>query len=139
LPFVRGWNDVRPVFSGNDAFESSITPTDQKFENIPQEGFSYRFRLKSDTTIQRYGVSDLQSHYIGMLTDSRQWSSYSRTTFQSLLINHLISSIMAGIAAKRHNDELLGKESFWQHINIEQRYVFTGSETAPGYALQVRF
>jgi hypothetical protein len=139
LPYVRGWNDVRPVFSSSDAFQSSITPADPEFENIPQAEFSFRFRLKSDTSIQRYGVSAYQSHYREMVNDSRQWAKYSNRTFLSLLVNHVASSILAGITAKRHNDELLGNESFWQHITIEQRFVNTGSETVPSYALQVGF
>jgi hypothetical protein len=57
----------------------------------------------------------------------------------SLLVNHVASAVMAGILAKRHNDELLGRESFWRRVGIEQQYVNTGSTTVPGYALQVRF
>jgi hypothetical protein len=57
----------------------------------------------------------------------------------ALLVNHVASAVMAGILAKRHNDELLGKESFWQHIDMKQLSVNTGSGTSPGYALQVRF
>jgi hypothetical protein len=86
-----------------------------------------------------YGISANQAHYNGILNDSKHWADLSLNTFLSLVINHLASSVMAGIAAKRHNDELLGKESFWQHIDIEQHYVNTGSGTAQGYALQVAF
>jgi hypothetical protein len=74
-----------------------------------------------------------------MLDESRKWANYSRNTFLSLLLNHLASAIMAGIAAKRHNDELLGRESFWHHIEVEPCYVNTGSGTSPGYAVQVEF
>jgi hypothetical protein len=134
-PFIRGWDDVRPSFSSS-GFDS-ITQSDPEFGIVTDT--SYLLFLKPDSTNRLFGVSANQEHYNDILRDSRDWAGYARNTFLSLLINHVASSVMAGIAAKKHNDELLGRESLWQRINLEQRYVFTGSETAPGYSLQVAF
>jgi len=135
--FIRGWDDVRPAFTSSgfvlDAGDSL------RFGKFGESDTSYLVFLLSDSSKTMYGYSDNQIHYDQMLKDSRDWADFSRTTFLTLLLNHVASSVMAGIAAKKHNDELLGKESFWRRINLEQRYVFTGSETATGYALEVAF
>jgi hypothetical protein len=135
-PFIRGWDDVKPPFiaSGFD-----IQGSDGAVFSICGGDTAYRVFLNSDSSHTMYGMSANQEHYSGMLRDSRRWAGYSRNTFLTLLINHVASCIMAGIAAKRHNDELLGREGLWQRIDLEQRYVFTGTETAPGYSLQVEF
>jgi hypothetical protein len=133
LPYIRGWDDVQPSFtatgyqvSGSDPYAKDTT-------------YKYLLYFKPDTSNRLYGISANQVHYNGMLDESRKWAGYSRNTFLSLMINHVVSAIMAGISAKRHNDELLGRESFWKHIEVDPCYVYTGSGTSPGYALQVEF
>jgi hypothetical protein len=135
LPYIRGWDDVQPNFTNNGY---QIQGSDTTRFGIVTDT-SYLLFLKPDSTNRMYGISANQVHYNSMLDESRKWANYSRNTFLSLLINHLASAIMAGIAAKRHNDELLGRESFWQHIEVEPCYVNTGSGTSPGYAVQVEF
>ncbi|MBN2188573.1 MAG: hypothetical protein JW699_03885 [Chitinispirillaceae bacterium] len=132
-PFIRGWDDVKPIFTSG-GFQCDSTPY-----GVYGGDTAYLVFLKSDPAGAMYGASASQEHYSGLLRDSRNWSGYSRSTFLSLLINHVASSVMAGIAAKSHNDALLGKESVWRRVGLEQQYVFTGSETAPGYALKVSF
>ena len=100
---------------------------------------SYLLQLKSDSTSLLYGQSAHQQVYNGMIQSSLQWANYSRNAYLSLIVNHLLSAFMAGILAKRHNDELLGQESFWRHIGVNVSYVNTGSQIVPAYALQVQF
>lgn len=134
-PYIRGWDDVRPVFTssgfqlGSDALIYGICAGDS----------SYRVFLVTDTSHTLYGRSAHQEQYAAIVANSGSWADNSRTAFLSLLLNHIASSVMAGLTAKRHNDELLGKESFWHRVDLRQRQVFTGSETATGYALQVTF
>ena len=130
-PFIRGWDDVQPAF-GPGGFDLSTSPQYRLSDS------AYYFMSTTDSN-HLFGVSAHQGSYNGMLDESGKWANYSRDAFISLLINHLASAIMAGIEAKAHNDALLGKESFWQHIGIEEQYVNTGSEKVQGYALQVRF
>ena len=134
-PSIRGWDDVEPTFSPTEGFLGDTS----RFGFFSLSDTSYLLYLKPNRSNRMYGISANQAHYNGILNDSKHWADFSLNTFLSLVINHLASSVMAGIAAKRHNDELLGKESFWQHIDIEPQYVNTGSGTAPGYALQVAF
>jgi hypothetical protein len=135
-PFIRGWDDVEPDFTSS-GFQD--IPTSFGVYQGDTSTTAYLVFLKSDPARAMYGISANQERYSGLLRDSRNWASYSRGTFLSLLINHVAASVMAGIAAKRHNDALLGKESFWRRIDLEQQYVFTGSWTTPGYALKVAF
>jgi len=134
LPFIRGWDDVQPAFSAIDGYQVSGSDPYAK-----DTTYKYLLYFKPDTSNRLYGISANQVQYNGMLDESRKWAGYSRNTFLSLMINHLVSAIMAGISAKRHNDELLGRESFWKHIEVDPCYVYTGSGTSPGYALQVEF
>ena len=73
------------------------------------------------------------------ISESNKYYRISKGVLTMLLVNHIMSAIDAGITAKAHNDQLLGKESFWQRINIEQQTVQTVNGTASGYALQVIF
>jgi hypothetical protein len=137
-PFIRGWDDVTPsVFTANgfqqpfDTMKYSV-----KTGTIPDS--SYFLQLKSDSSLL-FGQSAHQEIYNGMVQNSLKWSNYSRDVFLTLIVNHLASALAAGILAKKHNDELLGQQSFWSHIGVDVAYVNTGSQTVPAYALQVRF
>jgi hypothetical protein len=132
-PTVRGWDDVTPARFTRTGF----TGLDTAVYRVSDTG--YFFFPKSDTLGRLYGVSVNQVSYGSMLDDARRWANWSRTTLTSLLVNHLASAVMAGIAAQRHNEELLGKESVWRHIDFIEQRVNTGSETVPGYALEVAF
>jgi hypothetical protein len=138
-PYVRGWKDVMPNFDGgvfsisdSNIYKAYSTKTGPNDTN-------YLVYKNGDIKNASFGFSDYQLHYISMLDESRKLANYSRTAFVTLLINHLASAVMAGIEAKNHNDALLGQESVWQHIDIEQQFVNTGSETVSGYSIGVRF
>jgi hypothetical protein len=138
--FIQGWDDVGPSIRADSGFQtidtSQFAPVKLTVNN--QEAY-YGFYTKSNPGSLVFGVSANQEHYSSMISDYRQWSNYSRNAFISLLVNHLASAIMAGIQAKAHNDALLGKESFWQRIDLKEQYVNTGSSNTLGYALQVEF
>ncbi|MBN1127390.1 MAG: hypothetical protein JXA71_00280 [Chitinispirillaceae bacterium] len=133
--YVRGWEDVEPAFSANNGFEDIDTT------------FLYR-RLQGDTVYlighkgendRAFGFSKHQAHYMDLITQSQSSARIGRNFYMSLLVNHIASAVIAGIIAKKHNDALLGEQSFWQRIDIEQQQVNTGSHSVNGYALQVRF
>jgi hypothetical protein len=135
-PFVRGWKDVTPSFSSS-GFPPVSGDGIYRYVSADSNYLVYRYSNKANVS---FGFSDYQLHYISILDESRKLANYSRTAFVTLLINHLASAVMAGIEAKNHNDALLGMdESFWRHIDIEQQFVNTGSETVAGYSVGVRF
>lgn len=127
-PFIHGWKDVEPVFSQADA--------DTKYVRYNEYLF---YRKGSDSLSAQYGFSEYQKQFSDKISSSNSYYRVSKNVLTLLLVNHIISAIDAGITAKAHNDRLLKKESVWQNINIEQQYVTTGTGTATGYALQVRF
>jgi hypothetical protein len=140
-PFIRGWDDVTPaIFTRQGGFQlDSIESTKYFKDTSGNPDSSYLLKLVSDSTTLLFGQSAHQQVYNGMIQSSLQWSNYSRSVFLTLIINHIVSAITAGILAKKHNDELLGQQSFWQHIGVDVSYVNTGSQTVPSYALQVKF
>lgn len=135
-PFLRGWKDVKPAFEGSKGFGTLDAPY-TLYSDLPDSSYLvYRYGDKANAS---FGFSDYQKHYISILDESRRLANNSRTAFLTLVINHLASAVMAGIEAKNHNDALLGRETFWRHVDIEQQFVNTGSETVAGYSIGVRF
>jgi hypothetical protein len=132
--FVRGWKDVEPEFTAEDGFKNIDTT---KFQ-ITSEATPYYVSRKGTDKIG-FGFSQYQLNYIGMINDSRASARIGKNFYMSLLVNHIASAVIAGILAKKHNDALLGEESFWQRIDVEELAVNTGSHTVNGYALGIRF
>jgi len=141
-PFIRGWDDVTPANFTSQGFQFNSTDSTKYVVYSSAAGnpdSSYLLKLVSDSTSLLFGQSAHQQVYNGMIQNSLQWSNYSRNVFLTLIVNHIVSAITAGILAKKHNDELLGQQSFWQHIGVDVSYINTGSQTVPAYALQVKF
>jgi hypothetical protein len=74
-----------------------------------------------------------------MVSKSNDYYKTAQAILFVMLINHVISSVDALISAKAYNDALLGKESFWQHISIEQQFVKAGSANGVGCAMRIQF
>jgi hypothetical protein len=137
-PFVQGWDDVTPKFGTN--FELSDT-TYHRLSNDTSSTYdsSYLVFEGNDSSKIAYGFSKNQDIYNSKISKGNKSYKISKSIFTLLLINHVVSAIDAGICAKAYNDKLLGKQSFWQRINIRDVAVNSGSGTASGYALEVRF
>ena len=56
-----------------------------------------------------------------------------------MIINHLASAVDALIGAIAYNNELLGRESFWQHVNIEPQCVADPVNPIFGLAFRMGF
>jgi hypothetical protein len=55
-----------------------------------------------------------------------------------VLLNHVVSAVDALISARVYNDALLGKQSFWRHIDLEPG--LASSVTAgPAMTLRILF
>jgi hypothetical protein len=142
-PFIRGWQDATPSNFTSNGWQ--LNPTDTGKYTIAGHttnsitDSAYLLQLKSDSTSLLYGQSKEQQVYSGMMQSAIKFSNYSRDVFLTLIINHLASAIAAGILAKQHNDELLGQETFWQHVGVNISYVNTGTQSVPDYAFEVKF
>jgi hypothetical protein len=132
--FVRGWTDVEPDFNEQSGFGGIDTSRYHQIAGEPR----YLVAHKGDKDLA-FGFSDNQATYFDMIEAAQSKARVGRNFYLSLLVNHLASAVIAGIVAKKHNDELLGEESVWRRIDVEQNLVNTGSHTVNGYALGISF
>jgi hypothetical protein len=147
--YVQGWDDCQPTFGAiidagaGVAFEvldsSSGTTRYYRVHAQPDSAYLVRSLSSTDTSGYSYGYSPYQQHYNGMMSDANTSYRVSTNVLFLLLVNHIAAAIDAGITAKRHNDRLLGKQSFLHRIYIDQRLVNTGRQVVPGYAIRVMF
>ncbi len=144
--FVQGWKDCQP--------DPSFTLNVNADSVIYAGGFKYR---KNDTLRYKvsridtskgksvvidsvlYGYSPKQIEFSQAMSKSNSYYKTARNILFSMVINHILSAVDALISAKAYNDELIGKESVWRHISIEQQMVDAGSNSIPGCALSIRF
>ncbi|HON09316.1 MAG TPA: hypothetical protein PLE24_00500 [Chitinispirillaceae bacterium] len=136
-PFIHGWDDAEPGFDGDFEILSEYEDKYRKLSDL-DKGFLV-YKAEEDSGNALYGFSENQKKFSKKISESNKYYRISKGVLTMLLVNHIVSAIDAGITAKAHNDQLLGKESFWQRINIEQQTVQTVNGPASGYALQVRF
>lgn len=154
--FVHGWLDAEPSLSeiigayrnsnDNDSQLSvggHVYPLEPSFVGDSAKDNSFLLwvphpAIKNKQIIGQ-GYSQYQFTYNQMVSDAR--TSYNRglRLLLVLLLNHIGSAIDAGLTAKRHNDALLGRHSVWQRLELEQQWVCSGSQMAPGYAVRVSF
>ncbi|MBN2037772.1 MAG: hypothetical protein JW768_13605 [Chitinispirillaceae bacterium] len=133
-PFARGWEDVDPPFTREGGFSDVDT---NKYRALTGDT-AYLVYSKEQQTVA-FGFSSYQERYIDLVAESQGTARIGRNFYMSLLINHIASAVIAGMVAKKHNDALLGRESVWRRIDVEQKPVYTGSHTVNGYAVGVRF
>lgn len=137
-PFVNGWVDAKPGFDlGFKIADSGYV--NYKSSDKSSADSSYLVYKKGDSTNVKYGFSSYQKKYNDMVGKSSAYYRASRMVFISLLINHILSAVDAGITAKAYNDRLLGKQTVWQRLNLKEADVCIGDHSLTGYALQVRF
>jgi hypothetical protein len=132
--FVRGWKDVEPEFTGQSGFGG----IDSDHFTVPSGAPLYLVSHTGDDDLA-FGFSKYQATYVDMINTSRSLARTGQKFYMSLLVNHIASAVIAGIVAKKHNDALLGQESVWRRIEVEQNQVNTGSHTVNGYALGITF
>lgn len=138
-PFVRGWIDVAPKFI------SGFTPYNpDEYKNYDPDTAYLVYYIKGRDTVDarseaRFGFSELQKEFESKFSRANNFYDISQKVFFLLLLDRIVSAVDAGITAKAYNDEMLGKQSIWQRINIEQKQVNSGWDTYSGYALVLRF
>jgi hypothetical protein len=130
---VRGWKDVTPTFLPD------FTPAEPGYKTYSSDTLYLVYPANMDSTHARFGFSKLQEEFEIKFSKANNFYDISQKVFFLLLLDRIVSAVDAGITAKAYNDEMLGKQSMWQRINIEQKQVNSGWETYSGYALVFRF
>jgi hypothetical protein len=144
--FVQGWKDCQPdpSFTLNPNADSIIFAGGFKYRKTD----SLRYKVsRIDTSKGKnvvvdsvlYGYSQKQIEFSNTMSKSNSYYKTAQNILFSMVINHILSAVDALISAKAYNDELIGKESVWRHVSIEQQMVDAGSQTIPGCALNIRF
>ncbi|MDO5577266.1 MAG: hypothetical protein Q4F84_09310, partial [Fibrobacter sp.] len=133
-PFIQGWDDVTPKFDDDFKVDQSAYPGYTQMTDS-----SYFVFVGTDSTKAQFGFSKNQEKYRDLMSESNRNYRVAKNVFTLLIVNHIVSAIDAGFTAKAYNDKLLGKQSFWQNINIKEQQVATASGLMNGYVLQVRF
>ena len=144
--FVQGWKDCQPKpdFTLNVNSDSIIYAGGYKYRK--NDSLKYKV-IRIDTAKGKnvvdstliFGYSPKQNEFSQMVSKSNSYYKTAQNILFSMVINHIVSAVDALISAKAYNDELIGKESVWRHISIEQLMVNAGSSSIPGCALKVRF
>ena len=142
--FVQGWKDCEP--SGNVLFNNPPDTIKGK-NNLYIVNTAARYLIyrvdpatgKIDTTQALYGYSPNQNRYIDMVSKSNNYYKTAQGILFTLIVNHILSAVDALISAKAYNDALLGKESFWQHLSIEQQMVAIGPSPSAGLTMRIQF
>lgn len=130
-PFIHGWDDVAPTFDDDFKIDTSSGYT--------QDSLPYFVYPDTNSSKSQFGFSKNQEKYRDLMSESNRNYRVAKSVFTILIVNHIVSAIDAGFTAKAYNDKLLGKQSFWQNINIKEQQVATASGLLNGYVLQVRF
>jgi hypothetical protein len=143
--FVQGWKDCEPkgktilqstdsvIIVGQHIYRKDTTPgSTYLVYQVDKNG-------KWDTTKTLYGYSTSQNQYNAMVSKSNSYYKTAQSILFTLLINHIISAVDALISAKAYNSALLGRETLWQHLSIQQQFVDVSPSLSAGVAMRVSF
>lgn len=142
--YIAGWNDF------SDSPED-LAATGYYFDNTGYhlDNTKYSF-FDQDTTwlINNLstkdkgilGYSNLRLKYLDLREEEDSYYDRKTLFIGLLILNHVVSAVDAFISAKAYNDEMLEKESVWQHIGLENKYAYSensGFKTTLG--LKIKF
>jgi hypothetical protein len=151
--YVQGWRDCEPTLSQITNLTSKDT-IDGKYNRYTNYDTSstqfgrYSFLVNIiglgssaliDNGERQFGYSPTQLTYIDIMRQSNNFYKTSTNVLFAILAVHVASAVDALISARVYNADLLGRQSFWRRLEVEPTMLCTGSETAPGLAMTVRF
>lgn len=148
-PYVQGWNDCVPTLAQIDSINNSsgrfMPGSKYNFASLNDSlELQYLIQLQDKKTgnnigLPVYGYSDSMLAYQKIMAQSSDNTKIAVTVLFVLILNHVVSAVDALITANAYNDELLGKQSFWQHINFEPSVAGSGFQIGPAISLRLQF
>jgi hypothetical protein len=144
--FVQGWKDCQPDPSFLFGTDSAAFAGGFKYRKLD----SLRYKVSRIDSVTGkvadgdsiiFGYSKKQLEFQNTMSRSNSYYKTARNILFSMVFNHILSAVDALISAKAYNDALIGKESVWRHISVEQHMVDAGggAGSATGCALTFRF
>ncbi len=146
--YVQGWNDCQPSLSSILNNASPGDPLDPqpggKYNYTRYDTAEYQYLVQlqdknGTVTGPYYGYSDSAVAFQSMISKSNDNYKIASNILFILLVNHVVSAIDALISANAYNQQLLGKQTFWNHINLEPNIAGSGINSGPGLALRMQF
>jgi hypothetical protein len=153
--YVQGWNDCEPKYSGtnpvggsNNSGPSNIGGgklfTYVTHPDTTTSGVLYYLVDRQDASgnvVEQgiFGYSPNQIAYSNMMSKSNDYYKFANTILALMIINHVVSAVDALIGAYAYNSELLGKETFWQHVKLDPQCSADIVNPSFGLALRVGF
>jgi hypothetical protein len=144
--YVQGWNDCEPKYSVTNPIGS---PKGQLFTYIihpdtTASGVVLNYlvdRQDASGVVEQgiFGYSPNQIAYSNMMSKSNDYYKFANTILALMIINHVVSAVDALIGAYAYNSELLGKETFWQHVKLDPQCSADIVNPSFGLALRVGF
>ena len=86
-----------------------------------------------------FGYSPNQVAYTNMMSKSNDYYKLANTILALMIINHVASAVDALIGAYAYNNQLLGKETLWQHVKVSPQFAVDLVNPSLGLALKVGF
>jgi hypothetical protein len=155
--YTQGWKDCEPSLAEIDGAtpgEQITSLTGKEYQNryyrngsAPDSlGLSYFVNIKNkdnDALIpggeMQYGYSYNQRTFSSLLSQSNGNYKTATNVLFVLLVNHVVSAVDALISANMYNADLLGKQTFWHHIEVEPGVAGQDPLSAPGLTMRIRF
>jgi hypothetical protein len=144
-PYVQGWNDCQPTIAQiANANDEPISGSKYNYTPYDTLELNYLVQLHNKNTnnpvgVPVYGYSDSMLAYQKMMAQSSDNTKIAMTVLFVLILNHVVSAVDALITANAYNDELLGKQSFWHHVNLEPTVAGSGFQIGPALSLRLQF
>jgi hypothetical protein len=153
--YVQGWNDCEPRYSVNNfiggSSSSGISTINGKLFNYQthpdttESGAVLYYlvdRLGTNGNVIEsgiFGYSPNQIAYTNMMSKSNDYYKLANTILALMIINHVASAVDALIGAYAYNNQLLGKETLWQHVKVSPQFAMDLVNPSLGLALKVGF
>jgi hypothetical protein len=148
--YIQGWNDCQPtldqIATANGVPGAQVTDAPgfkYKYSLYDSLEYSYLVTIQDKITgavidSEAYGYSNNLLMYRNMVSQSNSSYKIATNILFIVLLNHVVSAVDALISARVYNDALLGKQSFWRHIDLEPG--LASSVTAgPAMTLRILF
>lgn len=127
--YVAGWKDfsTTPADSATSGYyfdHSGYHLNSTKFSYYAEDTTWFINNLETGET-GLLGYSNLKKKYKSLRNEERDYYDRGLLFVGLLIVNHVTSAIDAFISAKAYNDEMLEKESVWEHIGLENKLAYT--------------
>jgi hypothetical protein len=151
--FTQGWNDCEPTLAEIGSAPSpglQLTGLPPGYQNryyrYDTLGLSYLVNIKNkdndafipDGQLQ-YGYSLDQRAFRTLMSQSNDNFKTATNVAFVLIVNHVVSAVDALISANIYNSEMLGKQTFWRHIEVEPGVAGLDPINAPGLTMRIKF